>query len=67
MYKEFFQDSEFLSFPLFTLFLFIAVFAYVVLRAFTRKPGDARIEALSRLPLDDGPPRTGAVRGNATR
>lgn len=56
MYKEFFKDSTFLNFPLFTLLLFVSIFAFVVLRALFQKRGDPRIEALSRLPLEDGPP-----------
>lgn len=67
MYKEFFKDSAFLNFPLFTLLLFIAVFAFVVLRAVFQKQGDPRVEALSRLPLEDGPPRAETSRGGSGR
>lgn len=67
MYKEFFKDSTFLNFPLFTLLLFVAVFAFVVLRAVFQKKGDPRIEALSRLPLEDGPPRAGSTQNDSGR
>lgn len=56
MYKEFFQHSSLLGFPLFSLILFIFVFAVVVVMAFVRYRGP-RLEQHSNMPLqDDLPP-----------
>lgn len=64
MYKEFFKDSTYLDFPLFTLLLFVSVFLVVVLRALFSRRNEPRMQALARLPLEDGPPMTPRQRGN---
>lgn len=55
MYKEFFKDSTWLNFPIFTLLLFVTVFLFVVLRALFSRQNDAHMQALSRMPLEEDP------------
>lgn len=51
MYKDLLAQTPLLALPLFALFLFLAVFAFVVIRALTRARSDVALAA--HLPLVD--------------
>jgi cbb3-type cytochrome oxidase subunit 3 len=52
MYQEFFSRSPLLALPLFALAIFIAVFAMIVLRAFSPRSREVAAH-MERFPLDD--------------
>ena len=52
MYHEYFARSPLLALPLFALAIFIAVFAMIVIRAFSPR-SRAIATAMERYPLDD--------------
>jgi cbb3-type cytochrome oxidase subunit 3 len=53
MLKETLSQTDVINYPLFALILFVAVFAFVVVRVLMSGRKDGRMEAMSRLPLDD--------------
>lgn len=53
MYQEFYRGNALLHLPLFTLCLFLAIFAGVVAWVFLIRRGD-RFDALARLPFAEG-------------
>jgi len=52
MYHDFFAKSPLLALPIIALILFVAVFAVVVLRTFSKREREVA-DAASRLPLED--------------
>lgn len=54
MFKQHFANLEFVELPLFGLWLFIGVFALVLLRTFVLKRKQ-EFDADAQLPLNDGP------------
>jgi len=58
MLKETLSKTDVINYPLFTLILFVAVFAIVVVWVLASGRKNERMEAMSRLPLadDDAPP-----------
>ena len=57
MYKDLLAQTPLLALPLYALFLFLAVFASVVIRALTRARKDVAVAA--HLPLVDDEDRHG--------
>lgn len=55
MWKAFYSGNELLAFPLFTMLLFVAIFAAVVVRVVRPKDGGKALDRDALLPLDDGP------------
>ena len=54
VFQSFYQGNPFLDLPILSMFLFVGTFVAAVLMVWIKGKDDPTLDALSRLPLEDG-------------